>query len=147
MSGMRPEWFMEVDDVLRETERLLGHLAASKPPPGQFSRCAFIPAVDIYEREDKIVVVVEVAGVSTDRIDISVSGSTLTLRGERKAEGEGLSRTYHQMEICTGPFERALSLPSLVDPDKTEAYYSDGFLQIVLTKVANRREYRVSIRS
>jgi HSP20 family protein len=147
MSGMRSNWFMDVDNMLKETERLLGHLAGSKPPPSQFSRCPFVPPMDVYEREDKIVVVAELAGVSQDSIQVSVSGNLLTVRGERKDLGGGAPRVYYQMEICTGTFERTLALHASVDPDETEAYLSDGFLRIILTKRSANTDVRVGIMS
>jgi HSP20 family protein len=99
----------------------------------------------VYETADSVVVLVEIAGVSAEEIDISVEGKSLTVRGERKDRQHHLSRLYHQMEICCGLFQRSVTLPKEVDPQRASATYSDGILAIVLPKVQRQLTRRVSI--
>ena len=73
-------------------------------------------------------VVVEIAGVNAEEMEISVEGKTLTVRGEREDRQRHLSRLYHQMEICCGLFERSVAFPAEVDPEQATATYSDGLL-------------------
>jgi HSP20 family protein len=116
-------------------------------PPGSPRFCPPViePATDVYETADNVVVVVEIAGVSAEEIDISVEGKTLTVRGEREDRQRHLSRLYHQMEICCGLFERSVTLPSEVDPQRASATYSDGILAIVLPKVQQQLARRVRV--
>jgi HSP20 family protein len=117
-------------------DRILG-------PPGasRFGPTYLEPSVDIYETDDEIVVLVEVAGIPEAQIEIEVDGTTLTFRGERKPLGGRPKRSYVQMEISHGRFQRELELPSAVNVEEASAVYSDGILEITLPKaspVANR---------
>ena len=117
-------------------DRILG-------PPGasRFGPTYLEPSVDIYETDDEIVVLVEIAGIPEDQIELDVNGKTLTFRGERKPLGGRSKRTYAQMEISHGRFQRELELPSAVNAVDASAVYSDGILEITLPKaspVANR---------
>lgn len=116
-------------------------------PPGAPHFCPPIiePATDVYETTENVVVVVEIAGVSAEEIDISVEGKTLTVRGEREDRQRELTRLYHQMEICCGIFERSVTLPSEVDPQRASATYSDGLLVVVLPKVQQQLARRVRV--
>ncbi len=119
-------------------------------PPGSPHFCPPViePAADVYETAESVVVVVEIAGVNPDEIEISVQGKSLTVRGERLDRQHHLSRLYHQMEICCGLFERSVALPAEVDPERASATYSDGILAIVLPKVQRQvaRQVRIVIR-
>jgi len=102
-------------------------------------------STDVYETPENVVVLVEIAGVSAEEIDISVEGKSLTVRGERNDRQRHLTRLYHQMEICCGLFERTVALPSEVDPQRASATYSDGLLAIVLPKVERQLARRVRV--
>lgn len=139
--------FSEFEGVRRRMEttwqRMLG-------PPGspRFSPPVIEPPADIYETAESVVVVVEIAGINDQDVEISVEGNTLTVRGQREDRQRHPRRLYTQMEICCGPFERILRLPSEVDADKATATYDDGFLEIVLPKVKREvnRHVHITIR-
>jgi HSP20 family protein len=94
------------------------------------------PAVDIYETEEQVVIVVEIAGIGDQDLELEVEGSRCILRGERKPESQGEKRDVRQVEISHGPFQRELFLPAGVNPDAVETVYKDGMLQIVLPKAS-----------
>lgn len=95
---------------------------------------AWIPAVDVYETEDKIVVLVDIAGVSKENIDLTFQENKLLIRGTRPVRSYSNPEIYYQMEINFGPFERIIQLPCPVDAERAEAVYKEGFLEIVLPK-------------
>jgi HSP20 family protein len=70
----------------------------------------------------------------------------LIVRGDRKDVKQGVRRTYYQMEILWGPFERSIALPSNVDVEKIKAFYESGILEIVLPKQDEVKPRRVDIR-
>ncbi len=146
MVEMRYDWLSNIQGMQREMERLLDHLCSSKPPMVHFARM-WEPAVDVYETEKNIVVLVELAGVKQDKMDVIVVGSTLVVRGERKETPLGGNQTYHRIEIHRGFFERAILLPTAVDPDRTKASYEDGLVEIVLPKVEEERVLRLKVRT
>ena len=103
------------------------------------------PAVDIYETEDQVVIVAEIAGIRDQDLALEVEGSKCTLRGERKPAQQGGKRDYRQVEISHGPFQRELFLPAAVNPDAVETVYKDGMLQIVLPKASPARSRALTI--
>ncbi len=90
------------------------------------------PATDVYETGDSIVVKVEISGMQEDDFSISLTGSQLTVRGNRPDIQE--RRAYHQMEIFFGEFATEVELPGPVVSDQVAAEYITGFLRLVFPK-------------
>ncbi len=130
----RSDWLTEIGAIQREMERLLDHYAGAKPPLVQFAKHAFEPSVDVYETESEVVIVVDLAGVDKEKLQISADRKTIIIRGQRSKPGSGLRRSYYLMEIATGFFERTIPLPVTADPAKAEANYRDGMMEIVIPK-------------
>jgi HSP20 family protein len=82
-----------------------------------------------------------------DEFEVIIDGNTLVIRGERKETPLSGKGTYYQMEIHRGHFERSILLPTMVDPDKTEASFEDGLLKIVLPKSRLEQPLRVEIKT
>lgn len=147
MVGFRRDWLTNIDSMQREMEQLLDHFASCKPPSVRFSPWAWEPAVDLYETPGEVVVLVELAGVREEEIQIIVSGKTVVIRGERREPRASSKRIYHQMEIAKGPFERGILLPVAVNANETRASCQEGILEIVLPKRLGDRTHRVKIRT
>jgi HSP20 family protein len=100
---------------------------------GRLSPAAgFIPRADIHETGGGLRIIVDLAGVTREEIDITVEGRLLRVTGTRReVEATGCLR-YHQMEIPYGSFERVFHLPDAADSEKIEATYRDGFLNILV---------------
>ncbi|MDE2127216.1 MAG: Hsp20/alpha crystallin family protein [Armatimonadetes bacterium] len=100
----------------------------------------FQPCVDMYETNEALVLKVELAGVRTEHLNITLSGDDrhLLISGERtEPDEERHDRTRcFQLEVYYGPFQREIPLPSEVriDRDQIRAIYRDGFLQVTLRK-------------
>jgi HSP20 family protein len=146
MMEFRYDWLSNVRSLQREMEQLLDYFGSSKPPLVHFARM-WEPAIDVYETETEVVVLVELAGIKQDEIEVVVDGNTLVIRGERKEDALRSKKTYYQMEIQRGPFERGILLPSTVNPDRAKASYEDGLLQIVLPKLQQEQALRVKIKT
>jgi len=106
---------------------------------------AWIPAVDIYETDDDLVVKAELPGVEKDQIGVEVKGGVLTLRGERKHEKEVKEENYHRIERGYGNFLRSFTLPASVEEDKVSAKLTGGVLEIHLPKKAEAKPKQVKI--
>lgn len=137
MSDFPRSWGASLDDLQREMERYVDHISRRKPRAVVFSRATWEPAVDLYEVQEAVVALVDLAGVPQDEIDLVVERDSLTLRGERKESGERTGRRYCYLEIPFGPFRRTLHLPCPVDPQATRAAYRSGFLEIVMPKLSS----------
>ena len=148
MVQLRSDWRTQIDIMQQEMQRLLNHLAGSKPPQIRFSPAGWEPAIDVYETEDEIVVIVELAGVKESDIEILVDRDRFTIRGERrKAVVTSVRRMYYQMEIMSGPFARSIALPVAVDTTESKAYYADGLVEVVLPKAGKGKTHKVDIKT
>lgn len=108
---------------------------------------AWTPALEMYEKGDKYIVRAELPGMEKDDIDISVEGNVLTITGEKKAESEVKDEDYYRCEFNYGKFVRSVNLPKKVNPEKVEASYENGVLEISLPKVEEVKPKKVAIKA
>ncbi len=106
---------------------------------------AFVPPVDIYEDAEKIVLTLEVPGISQEAFDISVENNTLSVRGERQWKHEQKEENFHRVERRYGSFSRAFTLPQTVDKDSVQASYDAGVLHIELRKKAEAKSRQIKV--
>jgi HSP20 family protein len=107
---------------------------------------ATMPAVDVFEEKDDVVVKAELPGLSKDDIDVTLNGSTLTIRGEKKKEEELKEEDYYSCERSYGAFARSIDLPAEVKADQVKAAFKDGILQVRLPKTEEARRKATSIK-
>lgn len=105
----------------------------------------FVPAVDIYEDAQKVVVKVEAPGIKQDDLDVRVENNTLTIKGERKFEAEEKEENFHRIERRYGSFVRSFSVPQTVDTESVSANYDAGVLTVTLAKKAEAKPKQVKI--
>jgi HSP20 family protein len=106
---------------------------------------SFVPAVDIYEDEKKVMLKLEVPGMEEKDLDIRVENHTLTVKGERKFEKEEKEENFHRIERRYGSFFRAFTLPSTVDTENVAASYNAGVLKLELTKKPEAQPKQIKI--
>jgi len=117
------------DRMTRLFDETLSHIWKEELPRGVWS-----PPVDILERENEVVLKVDLPELNQDQIEIKVEENTLIVRGERKFIKETPAGTYLQIERPYGTFQRTFAIPRLIDQEKIKAAYKDGVLRIVLPK-------------
>ena len=116
--------------------------AGQRMPP----RPTFLPPADIYETKDSIVVLTEMPGVSSDRVDISLERRVLTIRGRNAGnEHRGYQQVYS--EYFDGDYERVFTLSENIDRDRIEATLKDGVLQLVLPKAEAAKARKIELKS
>lgn len=147
MLELRRDWSEVVVNIQKEMERLMDEVVSRKPPAVRFAPKTWQPAIDIYETDSEVVVLVELAGVEEDEIEVIVHNGVLTIRGERRDIKQGIKRTYSQMEILWGPFERDITLSATVNVDQIKAFYEAGVLEVVLPKLGEEKPHRVDVRT
>jgi HSP20 family protein len=106
---------------------------------------SFIPAVDIYEDDKKVVLKLEVPGIEEKDLDLSVENHTLTVKGERKFEKEEKEENFHRIERRYGSFYRAFTLPTTVDTESVAASYTAGVLKVELTKKPEAQPKQIKV--
>jgi len=101
---------------------------------------SFMPRLDVTEGAKAFTVTAELPGMNEKEIDLSVSGDTLTIRGEKKEEKEDKNKNYYYSERSYGTFMRSIPLPRQVETDKVSASFKKGVLTITLPKTAAAME-------
>ena len=103
------------------------------------------PAVDVFEKDDDLVIRAEVPGVEKDDIDIRIEDGNLVLRGERKREEEITDDNAYRLERSYGGFVRSFRLPKTVDATRIAATCNNGVLEITLPKAEESKPKRIEI--
>ncbi len=118
--------------------------------PGFYSLKDGIAPVDVYQTENEVIVKAVLPGVSSEDVSISVTGDTLTIRGEVREFSEGSEegeREYHLREHRFRSFHRSLMLPTLVDANKAEAEIESGILTLTLPKAEEVKPKMITVKA
>ena len=115
--------------------------------PFGMSASSAMPAIDLYQDNDNVVVKAVLPGIKPDDVQISVTADVLTLKGEFSQENERKDVTYHIREQRSGSFERAIRLPTDVQTDKAKAEFENGLLTITLPKAEAVKPKTISIKT
>jgi len=139
---------VSIDDIHNEVLRVFNDACSARAQRPLTYRGYCPPADVFFEAEtDEIVVRLELPGMDRDDIDLLVDSRQIVVRGERRfpvARG----RSYQQVELDYGPFERRLRLAVDIDPERTAATYEAGVLEIRLGLARHEREVaQIKIRS
>jgi HSP20 family protein len=134
----------EVDSLQSEVNRVFdAFFGGSAAGNGRARR--WVPAMDLVETEEDLVLRADLPGLSRGDVAIEVKDGTLTVSGERKAEHEEKSEGWYRVERAFGTFSRSLSLPRGVDADAVTAEFTDGVLEVRIPKPAEQKPHRVEI--
>lgn len=106
----------------------------------------WVPAVDIRETPEALIVYAEVPGLSKEDINITLENNVLTLSGERRFEKDTKEQDWHRVERSYGTFSRSFSLPAQLDPDKVDASFKDGVLSIRIPKAEMARPRKIVVK-
>ena len=106
-----------------------------------------VPAIDMYQTDDEIVVKAALPGIKADEVQINITGEVLTLKGEMKHEEDKKEKAWHIHEQRWGSFERSVILPTDVVADKTKAEFENGILTITLPKAEEVKPKVINIKA
>ena len=104
------------------------------------------PALDVHETDDHLVVTTALPGIKPDDVQITMTGQTLTLRGEFKADEKVERDQYLYRERRFGSFNRTLQLPVRVEGDRAEATFQDGVLRLRIPKAEEVKPRQIQIK-
>ena len=141
------EWtspFDALERMRRDMDRLSEGLTRGifrEPTAGVF------PLMNVTEDKDDYYVRAELPGLKADDLDISVTGDTLSISGERTLPVENEKAQYHRREREAGKFSRIVSLPAQVDTGKVEARCTDGVLTVVLPKAEAAKPKQIAVKT
>ncbi len=135
----------ELENMRKEIERLFDESLFRRALPSD-SEVAAMP-LDIYEEGNNLVVKASIPGIRPEDIKVELRGDVLRIYGESKAEEEKKERNYHLREHRYNRFERSVTLPSGVLPDKAEAVFENGVLTLTLPKSEESKTKAIPIKT
>ena len=133
----------EIAQMRNQMDRLLeGVLGRS----GRYAASGVFPLINLTEDKNNYYVRAELPGVSSDELDIQITGKTLTISGARKIQAENENARYHRREREAGNFSRGISLPGDIDAGKVDAKLTDGILTVIIPKAEAAKPKQISIK-
>jgi len=112
---------------------------------GELVTSEFMPRVDVKEDDKEINVTAELPGMDEKDIDVTFSGDSLTIKGEKQEETEDKGKDYYRTERRYGSFQRVIPISTEVDESKAEADFKKGILKIRLPKTVEAQKSRKKI--
>ncbi|NLS20407.1 Hsp20/alpha crystallin family protein [Rhizobium sp. P40RR-XXII] len=148
-------WF-PFENLRREVDRLFDDFTPAfwHRPFGRLSQAKSFsiitaPAVDVIEKENAYEITAELPGIDAKNVDVKLSNSTLSIKGEKEETKEEKEKEYFLSERRFGSFQRNFQLPEGIDAAKIEASFANGVLTVVLPKTAEARkgERKIAIKA
>ena len=136
--------FSDYDQVRREMLRLLD--AATGDGAADTGTGVF-PPMNITQDDNNFYIRAEVPGMKPSELSISAVRNRISLSGKREIPREHERASYHRKERPEGSFNRAVTLPAEVDPERVEARYTDGILSLTLPKAEQVKPRQITVRS
>jgi HSP20 family protein len=144
MALVRFEPFRELAALQNEMGRWMSTLAgATTPGNGQSSN--WLPAVDVWETDNEVVLSFDLPGIPEDKITVELDDNVLTVSGERERTQEHTSERFYRFERRFGTFSRSVTLPAGVTESDIMANYKDGVLEVRVPKPEEQKPKRIRV--
>jgi HSP20 family protein len=138
-------WFARmVEDIWRRPFPTL--LPPERWWPAETGMMMRLPAVDVYEDTDEVLIKAEIPGLSKEDISVQVTDSTLTIKGEKKREEAVKEDAYARCERSFGSFTRAVALPCEVKADQVKASCKNGVLEVRMPKTEEAKKNAITVK-
>jgi HSP20 family protein len=136
-----PRWREPFDAFYEDVDRFFTHQLKRFPHLGfrGDGNGRLFAHVDMGETGDELIVEIDAPGVKRQDVDITLSNSTLRVKGKRESSKEEQGKSFQRLEREYGEFERRITLPCEVDADRIDAGLKDGVLTIRLPKSAKAK--------
>jgi HSP20 family protein len=139
-AGWQRRW-----DPFRELQREVGRLFETLEPLQAWRVTRQFPAINLYDAGDHYVLTAPVPGMATEELELSITGETLTLRGERKRTDGASDESYRRQERPFGRWTRTVTLPDRVDSGQVAALYAQGVLTVTIPKAEGAKPRLISV--
>ena len=140
MAIIRWDPFREMTSVQNQFNRLMDQMWGGRQE-------SWLPAVDVFDKQDSVVLKAELAGMDPDDIEIEVEDNVLTIKGERKFQETVDEERYYRVERRYGSFQRSLALPQGVKADEIQAAYDDGILTVTVPKAEEEKPKKIEVKA
>jgi len=140
MAIIRWDPFREMTQVQSQFNRLVDQVWGGRQE-------SWMPAVDVFDKKDAVIVKAELAGMDPDDIQIEVDDNVLTIKGERTLKEAVENERYYRVERRFGSFQRSLALPQGVKAEDIVAGYEDGILTVTVPRAEIEKPKRIEVQA
>jgi HSP20 family protein len=145
MAVVRWEPFRELAALQSEMSRWMNQVAGAGGPGNGGGTSTWLPAVDVWETDDALVLSFDLPGVDEDRISVELEDNVLTVSGERERTEKNEGDRFYRYERRFGQFSRSVTLPQGVNEDEIKADYKAGVLEVRVPKPEEQKPRRIPI--
>jgi HSP20 family protein len=135
----------DLDKLLPGIDKTIDQMLQPMSPMFSLSKQTFKPLMDLYETPDEIIILAAVAGVEKEELELEVNTRAIRISGCRGTAFADKNLRYCLAEMQLGPFERVLILPSPINTGEVSATYSNGLLQVRMSKLQIDKTRRIRI--
>lgn len=139
--------FRDLVTIQDELNRLFGRTFTGGEQLRPGASGAWMPAMDVYETEEKIVASLELPGIEPGDVEVSVEDSTLTITGKREFASEVKEESFHRIERRYGSFTRAITLPQTADTEQIQAGFDKGVLTVEVPKIEKAKAKKIEVKT
>ena len=132
-------------DPFRDLQREVGRLFESLEPFHQWRVDRQFPALNLCDAGDRYLLIAQLPGATPEEVDLSITGETLTMRGERKRPEGVADESYRRQERPFGRWTRTITLPDRIDSANVSASFSHGLLTVSIPKAEGARPRQISV--
>jgi HSP20 family protein len=142
MAIIRWDPFREMNALRQEMNRLFDDALV---PTSRENGLSFMPAAELEETDEAILLKLEVPGIEAKDLDIQVTAESVAVAGERKSETKTEEKGMTRTEFRYGKFQRVIPLPVRINNQEVKADYKDGILHLTLHKAVEERNKIVKV--
>ncbi len=128
----------EMRRIQEEIERAFSNFYTKRAAPEKGEKTAKtgtrMPATDVYETENNVIVAAELPGIDKKDIALNITGNEIEIRAEKKQEKEQKGKGFYKFAAARNQFYRRMTLPAEVKPEKAKAEYKNGLLRVEIPK-------------
>ena len=146
MSMIRWEPFREMMSLSQAMDRLLEDSFIRPARLWPELRAGELP-IDMYQTKDEVVLKATLPGVKPEEVDTTITGDTLTIKGEHREEKETKEEDYLYKEHRYGAFSRSVTVPMQIESDKAEAVFENGILTLTIPKSEQVKPKQIKVKA
>ncbi len=132
-------------DAFDELQREMGRLLENLGPLHSNRRVHRYPPLNLYDADDRYILTVHLPGMVASDIDLTITGETLTLHGERKRSEGVKDESYRRQERPMGRWSRSVTLPDRVESALVEASFANGILTVSLPRAESAKPRQITV--
>lgn len=132
-------------DPFRDFQREVGRLFESLGPVQPMRVARGVPPVNLYDAGDRFILSTPLPGMSPAEVELSITGETLTIRGDRKRPEGVQDESFRRQERVFGRWARTVTLPDRIVADNVSASFQDGVLTVTIPRAEEARPRQINI--